>query len=1015
MNRIILVLLMSAVCLSASAQMKKVKRTTQTSVISQINPPTKNLYKVNNEIRSTSTFNFGTPLSMDQVDSRLRVIHSDSDQSTIWIQGIPESVESLRSSTLEDQVSTYLKECSSLIRIPQAQDQFQITRVNQDDLGTKHIRLQQFYKGIPVDGAEIMIHGSTDLNKLNGNPYPITIEINTTPSITEEAAKQLIKRDFQDSKPWNDPWNIIDIEREKVELVIHRSTDGPRLSYKVGYHPTMIDRWEYIIDAHSGDVIDKVQTICKFHNLHLEDVKEEADGPSSSVAPDLFGSNRTIQTFEVSGGFYMIDGSRTMYDAVNSVMPNEPVGVIWTIDAFNTSPERDNFTYDHVFSADNSWSGQQTQVSAHYNAGKTYEYFKSTHGRESINDDGSNIISLVNIADSDGSSLENAFWNGVAMFYGNGGTAFEPLAKACDVAAHEISHGVIQNTANLEYKGESGALNESYADIFGVLVDRDDYLLGEDVVKPAAFPSGALRNMMDPHNGAATNDYNRGYQPKNVNEQFTGPEDNGGVHINSGIPNHAFYLFAEDVGKDKAELVYYRALTTYLLKSSQFIDQRLAVIQSAVDLYGNGSEAQAARDAFDAVGIFDGDGGNYQEDEEVNPGSGFLLVADNAQSNLYLYDEALNIIANPLSEMDLVSKPSVTDDGEIIVFVGSDKRMYFISIDWVEGTFTAPEVFQDQPIWDNVIISKDGSRIAGIFEDVVPQIWVYDFSLEDDNTFELYNPTFTEGVSTGDVRYPDAMEFDFSGEYIMYDALNEITSTQSGSIEYWDVGFLKVWDNASDFWSLGSIEKLFSALPEGISVGNPTFSKNSDYIIAFDVIEGAIADLYGANLQTGELNVLFSNSTLNYPSYNIDDTKIVHDLNLIGTLDLGEFTLDATKINTVPSSESIILEDSRWGVWFANGSRDFSSSLDEEQQLELITSYPNPAQEVLNVGFISEGSGPARIEIFGVNGKRMMIQNIDAVNGPNEHPVDVREMRQGMYLCRITSQGKVGSFLFFKQ
>jgi Zinc metalloprotease (elastase) len=107
------------------------------------------------------------------------------------------------------------------------------------------------------------------------------------------------------------------------------------------------------------------------------------------------------------------------------------------------------------------------------------------------------------------------------------------------VAAHEMSHGVVQNTANLNYQGESGAINESFADVFGSMVDRDDWLIGEDVVNRSVFTSGALRSLMDPNNGG-TRLGDNGYQPKSVSEQYFGSENNGGVHINSGIPNHAF-------------------------------------------------------------------------------------------------------------------------------------------------------------------------------------------------------------------------------------------------------------------------------------------------------------------------------------------------------------------------------------------------------------------------------------------------------------------------------------------
>src|SRR6185436_18716992 len=114
---------------------------------------------------------------------------------------------------------------------------------------------------------------------------------------------------------------------------------------------------------------------------------------------------------------------------------------------------------------------------------------------------GGNIVSIINVTDENDNNMDNAFWSGAAMFYGNGNQAFTSLAKGLDVAGHEMSHGVIQNTANLEYLSQSGALNESYADIFGSLIDRDDYKMGEDVVKLNFFPSGALRDLSNPHNG----------------------------------------------------------------------------------------------------------------------------------------------------------------------------------------------------------------------------------------------------------------------------------------------------------------------------------------------------------------------------------------------------------------------------------------------------------------------------------------------------------------------------------
>ena len=276
-----------------------------------------------------------------------------------------------------------------------------------------------------------------------------------------------------------------------------------------------------------------------------------------------------------------------MYLPNQSVMPNEPSGVIWTVDAQNGSPQQTNFEIVHVTNTTNNW--KNLEVSAHYNGGEAYEYFRQKFGRNSINGSGGNIISIINVTDQNDNDMDNAFWNGAAIFYGNGDVAFQPLAKGLDVAGHEMSHGVIQNTANLEYVGQSGALNESYADIFGAMIDRDDWQIGEDVVNIAVFPTGTMRDMANPNNGGSSlND--RGWQPKHMNEFQNLPEtpegDNGGVHVNSGIANKAFFNLASSVGKEKAEQIYYKALTDYLVKSSQFVDMRNAAEKAATDLHG---------------------------------------------------------------------------------------------------------------------------------------------------------------------------------------------------------------------------------------------------------------------------------------------------------------------------------------------------------------------------------------------------------------------------------------------
>ncbi|NNE25599.1 MAG: T9SS type A sorting domain-containing protein, partial [Saprospiraceae bacterium] len=741
------------------------------------------------------------------------------------------------------------------------------------------------------------------------------------------------------------------------------------------------------------------------------------DGPRVTNAGDLFGLSQTINTYEVGNNFFLIDGSRDMFNLSFSDLPDEPVGVIWTIDLNNTSPVNENASYTHVVSSNNSWTSSPEAVSAHFNAGRAYDYFKETFNRESISGDGQNIISFVNVAQENGSSMGNAFWNGLGIYYGNGDNDFFSLGRGLDVAGHEMSHGVVQATANLEYFGESGAMNESFADIFGAMIDRDDWLIGEDVVRTTAFPSGALRNMMDPHNGASTNDFGRGWQPKHVNEKFNGPEDNNGVHINSGIPNHAFYLFANAIGRDKAERVFYRALTSYLTRSSGFSELRFAVIRSVQDLYGS-TELNAARQAFDQVGITDESEGDFEEEIGENPGDDLLLVSDQSKSNLILFNIATGqAIFDPLTDIDQLSKPSVTDDGSRIVFTGSDNHIYLIDIDWAASPPTATvQRISYSPDWRNVVISKDGNRLALLDVSLSNEIVVLDIPSNSENIFELTNPTYTEGVETGDVLYADAMEFDISSNVLIYDAINRLNSNNSGTLEFWDIGFLEVWNADADTWALGRIDKLFGSLPEGISVGNPTFSKNSPFIIALDYLEGQNFSILGVNIETGDLNEIIPNATVGYPNYSRNDQFLVYDFDFLGYADLAILELNEDKISRVVNSDDILGPNLRWGVWFSNGDRLMSTPTHEIiDDPSVVKVSPNPTKDMIDIVIdLGNKTDDFKLIVFDNLGRQVKQQALSVSSGYNLQ-LNVNTWSPGMYVVQLIGSDSIYQTQFIKQ
>jgi len=956
-------------------------------------------------------------------EARFRYLKGHKDNGHIWLLGF---TNTLKSAPVLTRARNWLNQAQQFLELDSTRITFRSQEIISDENGESHARFRQLYDGIPVYGAELILHSRDGrFHLMNGrvvsdNRFVSAFE----PVIETDEVKATIRNDLpdfrEDALSTGEMKIDIEVEQWREELVYYPvSVSDYKLAYHVIVYPNQANRFEYFIDASSGKIVDSFRNICALthkHNINctepndsqpkIQDDSESnrkrletfLDGPSTANAEDLSGIDRLINTYEAGNAFYLIDASREMYNPGASTIPNDPFGVIWTIDLNNTSPVNDNSLYTHVNSFDNTWRDSPQGVSAHFNAGMAYDYFRNTFGRNSISGTGQNIVSFINVTDPDENSLGNAFWNGIGIYYGNGDAFFEPLGRGLDVAGHEMSHGVIENTANLEYRNESGAINEAYADIFGAMIDREDWQIGEDVVKLSAFPSGALRDMADPHNGAAMGDFGRGWQPKHYDERYIGAEDNGGVHINSGIVNHAFYLFAQAESRETAEQVFYRALNVYLTRSSDFKELRFAVVQSAADLYGNAT-ANSARDAFDAVGIIDENMIEEEEDFETNPGLDLLLVSDSDLENLYLFNiETGESIFNPLSSVPLLSKPSITDDGSQIVFVGTDNHVHLIALDWsTDPPLVEEAIITQSPDWRNVVISKNG-RFLALLENIESnEIVVFDLETSDFNVFDLYNPTYSNGISTGEVVFADVMEFDASSTSIMYDAFNRVQGN-TGEIEFWDIGFIEVWNPDFDTWALGTIDKLFSNLPEGINIGNPTFSKNSAFIIAFDIFEGNEYEILGLNLESQTLNSIIPNAGLSYPSFSRDDQFLIYDFELFGYTDLGILQLQEDKISRVTNSDQILLPGGKWGVWFSNGERQLTDLEEVSAQEDEWRILPNPVSEYLRIDAPAwvGSSTTVKVEIVNAEGKRIHTGKTDALD-LSGYEVNVSTWPSGTY------------------
>lgn len=467
-----------------------------------------------------------------------------------------------------------------------AKELFTTAKVEQDDLGYQVVRLQQAYKGIPIFGYQQIAHiNKGALQSFSGSVIPEAVikeGVKEEKKISADQAIAAVQQDLKSQPQFK--------QKPTADLNIYMHEGKAHLAYvvKLQFLNPEPGNWYYFVDAVSGAIIHK------FNNIHFEGSDVTAQAKASATGTGVLGDKKTIQANKIKNKYYLQDYTRGLgIQTFDSAYKDEDTGglpgKLW-VDADGKL----NSTYD------------APAVDAHYYAGVTYDYYKKTFNRNSFDGNGAAINSHVHY----GKNYNNAFWDGTQMVYGDGdGKVFRPLSGALDVVGHEITHAVTERTAGLIYEGESGAINESISDIFATLIEfynkkSADWLIGEDVYTPSK-KGDALRYMDNPTKAG---------DPDHYSKRYVGDDDNGGVHINSGISNKTAYLISQGgthygvtvkgIGQDKLGKIYYRALTQYLTPASNFQHLRYAVIQSAKDLYGAKSSAvTTVTNAFAAVGI----------------------------------------------------------------------------------------------------------------------------------------------------------------------------------------------------------------------------------------------------------------------------------------------------------------------------------------------------------------------------------------------------------------------------
>ncbi|MFJ3140369.1 M4 family metallopeptidase [Streptomyces sp. NPDC086843] len=467
-----------------------------------------------------------------------------------------------------------------------AKEKLIVKDVVRDVDGTVHTRYERTYDGLPVLGGDLVVHEPAGGTRTVTKAVKAAVKISSvTPGVTAGKAKTQALAAAEAAGS----------ERAEAgsapRKVVWAAQGTPVLAYETVVGGLQADgtpnELHVITDATTGE------------KLH------EWQGVHTGTGKGLYSGTVTLGTYKSGSTYQLYDTSRGGHKTYNLARGTSGTGTLFT-DA------------DDTWGTGTASSDQTAAVDAAYGAQITWDFYKSTFGRNGIKNDGKAAYSRVHY----GSNYVNAFWQDscFCMTYGDGSGNTHPLTSL-DVAGHEMSHGVTSNTAGLRYSGESGGLNEATSDIFGTGAefyaanssDAGDYLIGEKIdINGNGTP---LRHMDKPSKDGASKDY------------WSSSLGSVDVHYSSGPANHFFYLLAEGsgsktvngvsynsptydgstvtgIGRAKALQIWYKALTTYFTSTTNYKAARTGTLNAASALYGSSStEYKAVAAAWKAINV----------------------------------------------------------------------------------------------------------------------------------------------------------------------------------------------------------------------------------------------------------------------------------------------------------------------------------------------------------------------------------------------------------------------------
>jgi hypothetical protein len=508
-----------------------------------------------------------------------------------------------------------------------------------------------------------------------------------------------------------------------------------------------------------------------------------------------------------------------------------------------------------------------------------------------------------------------------------------------------------------------------------------------------------------------------GPQPAHMNQfrQLTADQDNGGVHINSGITNKAAVLIIKAIGREKTEKIYYRALTSYLTRNSEFIDCRNAVEQAAKDLFGDGAEAQAVRTSFSAVGIGAGSGSNGEENnvDPVTTGKQIVaFVTGEGKIGFWDFDnQKFFLLSNPaaLVRIDIngdAAQLSVPRNGQHIWFINQQRQLAFVDV--ISGdVFTLPQYFVSQAgdLWNGSIAPDESVAVlVSAYQNDRHLYFANDTQVF--GSIELLPESTQEGIKVETISYPDVIAWSPNEKIprIAFDAFNEVP----------------IAADVASFWGIYEIDfdvqKIYNLLPSqpsDVSVGNIAYSKTDPDVVAFNATAQNVFDVYVANFQQGKMAGLgIPNFTINgtpitdaqRPTFSPADDFLAFTSPSLGSLLFYEFA--SSKMSFL--SAGVPIFNPLWFTITLPASVDASGA--GTGGARLLGTLPNPFSSGTTVRFDLGSTCNVRLQVIDALGRQvatLIDERMEA--GTHDARFDADGLPSGIYTVRLQAGNEVSS------